>query len=215
MSTRLPNPPEAYFLDFDGVVVESADIKTDAFYALYLPYGIDIAEKAKSHHLQHQGVSRYRKFEEIATLYLGRPCPPDEKENLSRKFSALVLEKILTCPLVDGVINFLEEQQRRDIPVYLFSATPHAELIHITEKRALSRFFREIHGVPQTKVDSGRAMARQYGHTLEEVVFIGDSPSDEDAARILGTPFVGRVSDPAISVFKNSISTIRSFVELP
>ena len=33
------------FFDFDGVIKESVEIKTDAFEQLFLPFGIDIARK--------------------------------------------------------------------------------------------------------------------------------------------------------------------------
>ena len=35
------------FFDFDGVLAESVNIKTDAFYEMFLKYGKDIAEKVK------------------------------------------------------------------------------------------------------------------------------------------------------------------------
>jgi beta-phosphoglucomutase-like phosphatase (HAD superfamily) len=48
MKHMLPQNPKSYFLDFDGVVIESTDIKTNAFYEIYLTCGADIAEKARS-----------------------------------------------------------------------------------------------------------------------------------------------------------------------
>lgn len=38
---------KAIFWDFDGVIAESVNVKTEAFYNLYLPYGIEIAEKVR------------------------------------------------------------------------------------------------------------------------------------------------------------------------
>ena len=51
---------QCMFFDFDGVVLESGNIKTDAFIELFAGLGID--EEVKQHHLENQGVSRYEKF---------------------------------------------------------------------------------------------------------------------------------------------------------
>ena len=48
---------DAIFFDFDGVIVDSVNIKTQVFYLMYLPYGEDIALKAKQHHIENGGVS--------------------------------------------------------------------------------------------------------------------------------------------------------------
>ena len=48
---------KAIFWDFDGVIADSVNVKTDAFYELYLPYGKNIAEKVKEYHLANGGFS--------------------------------------------------------------------------------------------------------------------------------------------------------------
>ena len=50
------------FWDFDGVIKDSLEIKTNAFYQLFQEYGIDIANKVKEHHLLNGGMSRYEKM---------------------------------------------------------------------------------------------------------------------------------------------------------
>ena len=48
--------------DFDGVITESVQIKTDAFVALYSNYGTDIVQKVVKHHETNGGMSRYKKI---------------------------------------------------------------------------------------------------------------------------------------------------------
>ena len=50
---------KAIFWDFDGVIADSVNVKTDAFYEMYLPYGKHIADKVRQYHLNNGGVSRY------------------------------------------------------------------------------------------------------------------------------------------------------------
>ena len=214
MPSKLPNNPDAWFLDFDGVVIESTDIKTEAFYELYLPYGEEVAASARAYHLAHQGTSRFDKFEAIARIYLQHSCDKIEQDRLSAQFSAIVMRRILNCPFVDGAVEFLERQRRQDIPVFLFSATPHEELNDIVEKRGIASLFTAIYGTPKTKVEAGGEMIRLYELNPANVVFVGDSPSDEKAARALGTPFMGRLSSPDNSAFTAPVRVIASFREL-
>lgn len=208
-----PKNLEAIFLDFDGVVVESTDIKTDAFYEVYLPYGIEIAEKAKSYHLRHQGITRHVKFQEIHKLFLGSPCDESEQTKLSDNFSQIVLEKVLVCPLVGGILEFLKVNLEKHIPIFLMSATPHDELLKIVEHRGLSPFFKEIQGAPQTKVVTGRDILARYSLHKDQVVFIGDSLSDFTASKELGTHFIGRQVDSLPVPFQD-VPIIQDFKQL-
>ena len=51
--------------DFDGVILNSHKIKTQAFYQLFKNYGKKIAIKSKNYHINNAGVSRYIKFKYI------------------------------------------------------------------------------------------------------------------------------------------------------
>ena len=57
--------------DFDGVLVESVNIKTEAFAEIYRPYGKLIERKVVNHHLANGGVSRYEKFVLYHNKFLG------------------------------------------------------------------------------------------------------------------------------------------------
>lgn len=206
--------PKAYFLDFDGVVVESADIKTEAFYELYLPYGLDVAQKAKEYHLQFQGITRYKKIKEIHHQYLGEQLSEDGLHELSEAFSSIVLCKILICPLVDGIIEFLEKQQKEGVPVFLLSATPHEELLLITEQRNLSSYFQKQYGAPWTKPAAGEEIIVEYGLSRDKIIFIGDSPSDLDAAQKLGVKFLGRLTENPKPQWAGDYISIHSFRSL-
>jgi len=211
MKNMLPKNLEAVFLDFDGVVVESANIKIQAFYELYLPYGIDVAEQARDHHLKNQGVSRDKKFDEMHKLFLNKVCSENEKEKLSTKFSEIVFEKIIAAPLVDGVLRFLKEMQNQHIPVFLLSATPHEELLAICEERGILGSFKGVYGMPYEKSEIGEEIINEYHLNKEGIVFIGDSLSDFKAASIINVKFIGRVPDDEENPFDVSVFAIKDF----
>ena len=56
---------KAIFFDFDGVLVESVDIKTRAFSKLFEREGEDVVKKVIDYHIDNGGVSRYEKFRYI------------------------------------------------------------------------------------------------------------------------------------------------------
>ena len=55
-----PTRFDALVFDFDGVLVESTDIKTMAFATLYKHHGQAIVEKVTSYHAKHAGISRFK-----------------------------------------------------------------------------------------------------------------------------------------------------------
>ena len=84
------------FFDFDGVLCESENIKGEAFFKLYLPYGEDVAHKVLQHHLAHGGVSRFEKIKYYNKEFLGKEISDAEVNTMAQRFSDMV---------VNGVIN--------------------------------------------------------------------------------------------------------------
>ena len=54
---------KSVIFDCDGVLLDSNQIKTDAFYQTVLPYGENIAKQFADYHKKNGGISRNKKFE--------------------------------------------------------------------------------------------------------------------------------------------------------
>ncbi len=177
----------AAILDFDGVVLESADIKTRAFERLF-----DGDERAVAYHLRHAGVSRYEKFRHITTEIQGREYTEQDERRLGDEFARLVLEEVLACPFVPGARELLERRSA-EVPLYVASGTPQDELRGIVEQRGIASLFSGVFGSPDTKDVIARRVLGEIGVAPAEALFVGDAVTDMEAARAVGMPFVGRV----------------------
>ena len=51
--------------DFDGVIINSHKIKTNAFHEIFKDYGNNVAKKSKKYHQKNISKSRYLKFKFI------------------------------------------------------------------------------------------------------------------------------------------------------
>jgi phosphoglycolate phosphatase-like HAD superfamily hydrolase len=180
----------ALVLDFDGVVLESADIKTDAFRELFAAYPEHV-EAIVAYHVANFGISRFVKFEWIYRELLRRPLPAAELEALNKSFSAIALDKVLACPFVPGARETIAALGGR-VPLYVASGTPQAELELIVERRGLAGSFARVWGSPSTKPEAIAAVRAAHVLAPDEVVFVGDGESDLEAARGAGVRFVGR-----------------------
>jgi len=186
----------AVVFDFDGVILESADVKTEAFGELYAEHGPEVVDRVRAHHLANVGISRFKKFAWIAEHVLGRPLTDDDSAALGRRFTDLALEKVLAAPFVPGAEAALGGLGGRGLPLFVASGTPIDELQMIVERRGLTPVFREIHGTPREKPDILRDLLARLGLTPDQLLFIGDGMSDYKAARAAGTAFLARETPP-------------------
>jgi len=187
-------PARAVILDFDGVVLESADIKTDAFRELFAAYPEHVPAIVE-HHVANFGISRFVKFEWIYRELLHRPLPAAEMQALNRRFAAIALDKVLACPFVPGARETIAALRGR-VPAYVASGTPQGELELIVERRGLAGMFERVWGSPATKPEAIAAVRAAHALQPGEVVFVGDGQSDLAAALETGVRFVARAAAP-------------------
>ena len=183
--------PQALFFDFDGVLVESVAIKTEAFTELFAPEGEEVVRRVRAHHLDHGGMSRYEKFRFYYREFLHRDLDQETLEALSRRFTQLVVDKVVAAPAVPGAAEFLQKHHT-SIPCFIVSGTPEKEIRLIVERRGWSSWFREVTGSPASKSDNCRRLLQTYDLEPRRCVFVGDALSDLRAAEETNMHFAGR-----------------------
>lgn len=201
----------AIIFDLDGVIIESAGIKTRAFETLFADYP-DRLPEIISYHQKHAGVSRYVKFKYFYENMLGQELSARQEAELGARFSQIALQQILEAPLVPGALDFLARNKNR-YSLFVASGTPEDELHHILKRRQLTRFFLEAHGSPKEKAVIVEDILDRYGLQRREIVFIGDAETDLAAAQKAGTFFVARIT-PENHHLKDCHWTVHDLVDL-
>lgn len=189
------------------MLVESVDVKTRAFAALYAEYGPDIEQKVVAHHLAHGGVSRFVKFRHYHEHLLGLEYTEAVGKMLSEKFSRLVLDAVVVAPFVAGAHEFLNDFYRR-LPLFVASGTPDGELQEIVDRRGMNKFFVSIHGSPASKGNILNDIVRHHAFSPARVLMIGDASADLEGSIEAGTAFIGRVARQNGSPFPQGVHTI-------
>ena len=185
---------KAIIFDFDGVILESLEVKSNAFYDLYLKYGKSIANKVKNHHNNNPGINRFEKFNFYARNYIGKKITDKESEYLSKKLSDLILKKILHCDFVYGVRNFIKLNKKNYL-FFISSATPENELRIIINQLNISKFFKKIYGSPVSKKDHIKKIIKLYNLNKGNVLFLGDAIADFKAASFNNINFILRENE--------------------
>ena len=185
----------AIVFDFDGVILESADVKTEAFVELYAAHGPEVVAQVRAHHLANLGLSRFKKFEWISENVFGTSLTESARTALGERFSDLALARVLDAPFVPGAVAALDALAVQ-FPLFVASGTPDDELKLIVDRRGLTSRFREVHGTPAEKPQILRDVMARHGLTPNEVLFVGDGLTDHKAAAATGVHFLARDTAP-------------------
>lgn len=193
---------EIIFFDFDGVIVESIDIKTNAFAKLFESEGKDAVKKVIDYHLRNMGVSRYDKFRYIYREILKRPLDDKRFEMLCNEFAAIVVDDVIEAPYVKGAREFLENGTSK-YKCFIVSATPQREIEEILQKRNIRHFFKAVYGSPFKKMDAVKDILVKEAVEPVNAVYIGDALSDYIAAKDNSVNFIARINKND-SIFTNT-----------
>jgi len=184
---------KAIVFDFDGVILERVEVKGWAFGELFKDYPQEV-ERIIDYHHQNGGVSRFEKVRYIFKEYLQQELTEDHFEQLCSQYSKIVVEKVLACDFVPGAVEFISSYAKQ-IPLFIVSGTPTEEMRMIASRLELDHYFRGIYGSPTTKGDWVKRILDDWNLASDEVIIVGDSLSDAQAAHQHAIPFIGRVTD--------------------
>jgi phosphoglycolate phosphatase-like HAD superfamily hydrolase len=178
------------FWDFDGVVKESVDVKTQAYVRLFESFGAGIAARVREHHENNGGMSRFEKL----PLYLswaGRSSSAEEVSRYCDRFSAAVFRAVVESAWVPGAREYLEQNHERQRFV-MVTGTPQEEIVAILDALGITGWFCEVHGAPTIKAAAIESALIRLECRSSDALMIGDSESDFTAAAATNVEFLLR-----------------------
>ncbi len=200
---------KALIYDYDGVISNSVNVKTEAFAELYRPYGKEIEEKVINYHLANGGISRFEKFKHFHGKFLGIEISQNEVTKLAEKFSDLVLIKVIESEYIPGAYEFIKKNSKGYLQ-FICTGTPETEIKTILKEKSIEHFFNNIYGSPVSKELIISKILADYNLKSGEVVFFGDATTDLNAASFHKVRFVGINS----SQFEATVEQYPNFDEI-
>ena len=203
----------AIIFDFDGVILESASIKTEAFGQVVTGYPKEQAEAFVAYHLANMGISRHVKFRHFIEEILHEPYSEEKEKLLADTFEHIVHDRIKVCPFVPGAKDFLE-RNHGNYDLFIASGTPDGEMNRIVDERGLRKYFKGVYGTPRKKPEIIRLILDTSGYDRSEAVFVGDAGTDLKAAGETGLAFVGRNTEENREAFRGVPYTVDDIMQL-
>ena len=177
--------------DFDGVIKDSVEIKSNAYEELFLSWGEEVSHKVRDHHKLNGGMSRFDKI----PLYLSwtnEDLNETLVNSLCNDFSDLVKLKVINSPWVPGAIDLIDHTYTNNYSSYIVTATPQDEIEEILKALKITHYFKEIIGAPIKKSNAISSILKKYLILNQDAVMIGDSKTDFIAAEENNISFILR-----------------------
>ena len=182
----------AVVFDFDGTLVDSNQIKRDAYFFAFERVRVThryITQVLK----EHPGKDRYFIISAVVeslppTPALTRSDRDRIRRGAVRLYSAYCRKKVSDARDFAGVTDTLRSLSRT-YRLAINSATPERQLRQLVAARPWARYCTAVVGAPSTKVANLRKIAKRFSLQPREIMFIGDSPFDAAAATQFGCEF--------------------------
>lgn len=175
--------------DFDGVLVDSVGVKRDAFLDLYPTESEGFRAEVARHHHEHGGISRYDKIAHYEHIRTGSAPSSSQVARLAAEFAHAVKQRVISADEMPGASDLLERLSQ-SLPLFVCSGTPEVELREIVHARKWTENFDGVFGSPATKPAMLSDIAAGIGCSRDEILLIGDSSTDWDAAKETGARFL-------------------------
>lgn len=199
--------------DFDGVIVDSVPLKTDAFVALYPGASPAQRDYIRDYQIRHGGVSRVHKIAHYEEMLHGAAPGPAFLAQRTAEYARLVEDAVVACADIRGAPEFLRDHAET-LKLFLVSGTPTEELQRIVGRRGIAAKFRAIVGSPPDKQTSFSRILEAADVSPDQALAVGDSLTEFEAAVALGIPFVGVVSASAANPFPSSVPVVGDLTTL-
>lgn len=171
-----------FFWDFDGVIMNSNEVRDFGFQQVLKDYPQDQVTELMNFHKLNGGLSRYVKFRYFFENIRNESISDGDILLWSKKFSDIMLQQLIDpILLIDETIKFIINNYKK-YRMHVVSGSDQNELRFICTELGIAKYFKTIHGSPTPKNDLVTILMADNGYNSDDCILIGDSINDYDAA---------------------------------
>ena len=200
--------------DFDGVILDSVPVKTEAFRKLFKDFSKEKVDELIEFHIQNGGMSRYKKIEYFFTKILNKSITNEDVLKYAEKYSQITKEELAQMKyLIKDTLDFIKQNFKK-YNMHIASGADEEDLKYICNKLDLKKYFLSINGSPKVKSEIVKDILDNNSYKKEETILIGDSINDYEASYSNKIEFYGynnktlMIDNNYIETFKRSIFNV-------
>ncbi|HED7339548.1 TPA: HAD family hydrolase [Campylobacter coli] len=168
--------------DFDGVILDSVELKTQAFAELFQEFPKNKVQELLEFHVQNGGISRYCKIQYFFENILCEEISDKEISNYAKSYSQLTKERLCNPKyIIKETFEFIKKNQAH-YNMHIASGADEQDLLKICDKLKLTQYFLSIHGSPIDKDILVKNILINNNYQNKETILIGDSINDFEVA---------------------------------
>ena len=177
--------------DFDGVILDSIPIKTEAFRKLFYEFSQAEVDELIVFHIKNGGMSRYKKIEYFFTEILNKKIENKDIIKYAEKYSKITkIELAQKKYLIEDTLLFIKQNFHK-YNLHIASGADEKDLKYICQELDLEEYFLSINGSPEIKSNIVNNILVNYKYEKHETVLIGDSINDYEASNANQIKFYG------------------------
>lgn len=177
--------------DFDGVIMDSMPVRDKGFEIVLSSYPKQQVDELLQFHQCNGGLSRYVKFRYFFERIRKEPVTDEDIARLSEAFSQIMRQQLVNSKLlIEDSVSFIRQCGGR-YKMHIVSGSDENELRYLCKSLNIDHHFISIHGSPTPKTKLVSELVSDQKYNCSDIIFIGDSKNDWNAASAHGIDFAG------------------------
>lgn len=202
---------KAIIFDFDGVILDSMPIKSDAFRKIFADFDEALVEKFIEYHVGNGGISRFVKIRYFFENLLLEEITESEVLRYAAMFSNETLSLLLDPKyIIAETLEFIVAREGKE-RMFVASGAEQGELRYLCDSFGISRYFDGVFGSPAPKSELLAHILTSFAFLPKECAMIGDSINDYEAASKNKIPFFG-YNNPQLKAIGEYIDSFKKFM---